>query len=159
MQSPSLCHPLLNIVFPPLLLLLFTVSCRVVFAKPQDLETWLNHLSFHFLTKVRSSLISPVEAWIFLRTFSLVTWFLYKMFSNLRWLAISKVCILFSLLPWFMTHRIGQGCTSVSPLIQVICCYISVLASALSELQWLVQSLKDPLVLSLHRSCYKVLEA
>ena len=32
------------------LFLPFTVPCRIVFAKPEDLETWPNHLSFHFLT-------------------------------------------------------------------------------------------------------------
>ena len=33
----------------PLFLFPFTVSCRIVFAKPEDLETWPSHLSFHFL--------------------------------------------------------------------------------------------------------------
>ena len=36
----------------PLFLFPFTVPCRVVFAKPEDLETWPNHLSFSFLTRV-----------------------------------------------------------------------------------------------------------
>ena len=44
----------------------FTVPCRIVFAKPEDLETWPNHLSFRFLTRVRSSSYSPMAAWIFL---------------------------------------------------------------------------------------------
>ena len=39
----------------PLFLFPFTVPCRIVFAKPEDLETWPNHLSFRFLTSVRSS--------------------------------------------------------------------------------------------------------
>ena len=53
--------PLFDIVFPPLLLSAsfflfpFTLPCRIVFAKPVDLETWPVHLSFHFLTRVRSS--------------------------------------------------------------------------------------------------------
>ena len=38
---------------------------RIVFAKPKDLETWPNNLSFRFLTKVRSSSYSPMAAWIF----------------------------------------------------------------------------------------------
>ena len=38
----------------PLFLFPFTVPCRIVFAKPEDLETWPNHLSFRFLTRVRS---------------------------------------------------------------------------------------------------------
>ena len=33
----------------------FTVPCRIVFAKPEDIETWPNHLSFRFLTRVRFS--------------------------------------------------------------------------------------------------------
>ena len=43
-----------------------------------------------------------------------------------------------------------QGSASASPLIQEICCYLSKRASALLELQWLVQSLREPLVLSHH---------
>ena len=68
----------------PLFLFPFTVPCRIVFAKPEDLETWPNHLSFHFLTRVRSSSYSPMAAWIFPRTSSLVTWSLYEMFNSLR---------------------------------------------------------------------------
>ena len=40
----------------PLFLFPLTVPCRIVFAKPEDLETWPNHLSFRFWTRVRSSL-------------------------------------------------------------------------------------------------------
>ena len=69
-----LCMPLL---FP------YTVPCRIVFAKPEDFETWPNHLSFHFLTRVRSLLYFPMAAWIFLQTSLLVTWSLYKMLNNL----------------------------------------------------------------------------
>ena len=43
-----------------------------------------------------------------------------------------------------------QGSASASLLIQEICCYLSKWASALSELQWLVQSLREPLVWSHH---------
>ena len=68
----------------PLFLFPFTVPCRIVFAKPEDLETWPNHRSFRFLTRVRSSSYSPMAAWIFLRTSSLVTWSLYEMFNSLR---------------------------------------------------------------------------
>ena len=56
----------------------FTVPYRIFFAKPEDLETLPNHLSFRFLTRVRSLLYSPVAAWTFLRTSSLVTWSLYE---------------------------------------------------------------------------------
>ena len=45
----------------PLLLFSFTVSCRIVFAKPEDPETWPNHLYFRFLTKV----IFSKAAWNF----------------------------------------------------------------------------------------------
>ena len=68
----------------PLSLFPFTVPCRIVFVKPEYIETWPNHLSFRFLTRVRSSSYSPMPAWIFLRTSSLVTWSLYEMFNGLR---------------------------------------------------------------------------
>ena len=45
----------------PLFLFPFTVPCRIVFARPEDLETWPNHLSFRFLTRVRSSSYSPMD--------------------------------------------------------------------------------------------------
>ena len=35
-----------------LFLFSFTVPCWIVFAKPEDLETWPNHLSFRFVTWV-----------------------------------------------------------------------------------------------------------
>ena len=44
--SSHLFFCLLLFLFP------FTVPCRIVFAKPEDLETWPNHLSFCFLTRV-----------------------------------------------------------------------------------------------------------
>ena len=68
----------------PLFLFPFTVPCRIVFAKPENLETWQNHLSFHFLTRVRGLSYSPMAAWIFLRTSSLVTWSLYEMLNSLQ---------------------------------------------------------------------------
>ena len=61
----------------PLLLFPFTVLCRIVFAKSEDTETWPNHLSFRFLTRIRSASCFPVTAYILLRTSSLVTWSLY----------------------------------------------------------------------------------
>ena len=67
----------------PLFLFPFTVPCRIVFAKPENFETWPNHLSFRFLTRVRSSSYSLMAAWIFLRTSSLITWSLYEMFNSL----------------------------------------------------------------------------
>ena len=38
----------------PLFRFPFTVPCRIVFAKPEDLEPWPNHLSFRFLSMVSS---------------------------------------------------------------------------------------------------------
>ena len=58
----------------PLLLAPFTVSCRIVFAMPEDLETWPYHLSFRFFTMVRRSSCTPIAFWILLRTASFVTW-------------------------------------------------------------------------------------
>ena len=81
----------------PLFLFPFTVPCRIVFARPEDLETWPNHLSFRFLTRVRSLSYSPMAVWIFLRTSSLVTWSLYEMFNSIRYHLISKACVLFSI--------------------------------------------------------------
>ena len=61
--------------FLPLLLFPFTVPCRIDFPKLEDLETWPRHLSFRFLTRVRSSSYSPMAAWIFLQPPYLATWF------------------------------------------------------------------------------------
>ena len=57
--------PIVNIVFLPLLLLPlcsfpFTVPCRIAVAKPEDIQTFKNYLSFRVLTRVRSSLYSPM---------------------------------------------------------------------------------------------------
>ena len=41
----------------PLFLFPFTVPCRIVFAKPEDLETWPNHLSFRLLTQGQEFII------------------------------------------------------------------------------------------------------
>ena len=81
--------PVLNIVFPPYLLSTFssfpfTVPLRIVFAKPEGIEMWPNHISFRFFTKVRSSSCFSMAAWIFQRASSLVTCSLNEMFSNLR---------------------------------------------------------------------------
>ena len=67
------------LLFPP-----FTLSCRIVFANPENFEMSPYHLGFHFLAKFRSSSYFPMAAWIVLRISSLVTWSLYGMFSNLQ---------------------------------------------------------------------------
>ena len=54
------------------------------------------NLSFSFLTMVRNSLYSPMAAWIFLGSSSLVMWSLYEMYSILRYHLISNACFLFS---------------------------------------------------------------
>ena len=76
LSSHLFCLP--HFLFP------FTVPGMIVFAKPEDLETRQNHLSFCFLTRVRSSSYSQMAAWIFLRTSSLVTSSLYELFNSLR---------------------------------------------------------------------------
>ena len=53
----------------PLFLFPFTMPYRIVSAKPEDLEMWPNHLSFRFLTRVKSSSYSPMAAWVFLVDF------------------------------------------------------------------------------------------
>ena len=58
----------LHLLFP------FIVLCRIVFAKPVDLQMWQNHLHVSFLTRVGSSSYSLMAAWILLQTSSLVTW-------------------------------------------------------------------------------------
>ena len=62
----------------PLIRFPFIVPCKIIFARLEDLEVWPNHPSFRFLTKARSSSYFPVAAWIFLRTSSLVTWYLFE---------------------------------------------------------------------------------
>ena len=69
----------------------FSFDCAP--SKPEDFETWPNHLSFRFLTRVRSSPYSPMTTWTFLRTSSLVTCSLFNS-CRLKHL-ISKVCVLF----------------------------------------------------------------
>ena len=62
----------------PLSLFHFTLPCGV-FAKPEDPEMmWAKHLIYSFLTRIRSSSFSPVAAWIFLQTSTLVTWSFMK---------------------------------------------------------------------------------
>ena len=56
-------------LFFSLPLLLFIVLCRIVFAKPEDLQTWPNHLSVCFLTRVGSSSHSLLAAWAFFANF------------------------------------------------------------------------------------------
>ena len=50
----------------PLLVVPFTVPCRIVFAMPENLEMWPYHLSFRFFTMVRRSSCTPTAFWILL---------------------------------------------------------------------------------------------
>lgn len=72
--------PLFDVVFPPFILSACSSlsvhlwPCRIVFARPEDIEMWLNPLSFHFLTMGRSSLYSQMATFVFLWTPLLVMW-------------------------------------------------------------------------------------
>ena len=68
----------------PCLLPPFTVSCKMVLARPDEQETCVYHFSLHLFTIVRRSLCGPIARWILSRTSSLVTWSLYEMRSILR---------------------------------------------------------------------------
>ena len=61
----------------------FTVPCKMVFARPDERETWPYHCSLRLFTMVRSS-CGPIACWILAQTSSLVTWSLYEMRSILR---------------------------------------------------------------------------
>ena len=50
------------------LLFPFTLFYRMVFAQPEDVEIWPNHLIFRFSTIIKSSSYSSMAAWIILRT-------------------------------------------------------------------------------------------
>ena len=74
----------------PLFLFPFIVPCRIVFAKPEGLETWPNHLSFCFLTRVRSSSYSPMAAWTSYSA-QLLSFYLYLSLSGCHWHCLSSV--------------------------------------------------------------------
>ena len=71
-------------LFQPCLLILFTVPCKMVLARPDERETWPYHCSLRFITMVRRSSCGPIACWILARTSSLVTWSVYEMRSILR---------------------------------------------------------------------------
>ena len=68
----------------PCLLPPFTVSCKMVFAKSDEWETWPYHCSLRLFAIVRRSSCGPIACWILVKTSSLVTWSLYEMCSILR---------------------------------------------------------------------------
>ena len=67
----------------PCLLPLFTVPCKIVLARPDELETYPYHCSSHLFTMIMSS-CGQIARWILAQTFSLVMWSLYEMHSILR---------------------------------------------------------------------------
>ena len=78
----------------PCLLPPFTVSCKMVLARPDEQETCPYHCRLRLFTMVRRSSCGPIACWILARTSSLVTWSLYEMCSILRQYLISVACIL-----------------------------------------------------------------
>ena len=68
----------------PCLLPPFTVPCKMVLARPDEQEAWPYHCSLRLFTVVRRSSCGPIACWIFARTSSLVTWYMYEMRSILR---------------------------------------------------------------------------
>ena len=66
------------------LLPIFTVSCKMVLARPDERETWPYHCSLNLFTMVRWSSCGRIACWIFSRTSLLVTWSLYEMCCILR---------------------------------------------------------------------------
>ena len=139
-QDPS-C-PFFDTVFPsfclPLLLFLFTVLRRIDFAKPEDLEIWLNHLSFRLLAMIRG--VNHILQWLH-RSFCEPPYWEHGpctkcsiTFGSIR--SQRPPFSSLALLPMSMIHIHTeiwklQGSASVSSLIQEICCYLFNWASAL----------------------------
>ena len=68
----------------PCLLHLFAVPCKMVLARPDELETCPYHLSLRLFTMVSRSSCGPIACWILAQTSSLVTWSLCEMRYVLR---------------------------------------------------------------------------
>ena len=66
----SLC---LVCLLPP-----FTVPCKMILARPDELQTCPYHCSLRLFTMVKRSSCDPTACWILARTSSLVTWSLYE---------------------------------------------------------------------------------
>ena len=69
----------------PCLLLPFTVPCKMVLARSDELVTWLYHWNWRLFTMVRMmvrrSSCGPIACWILTWTSSFVAWSLYEMRS------------------------------------------------------------------------------
>ena len=85
--------PFPDVVFPPLFLSAFsdsclfpyfTVSCKMVLARPDEWEKCPCHFSLCLSMIVRPSVCSLIACWILALTSSLVTWSLYEMHGILR---------------------------------------------------------------------------
>ena len=79
----------------PCLLPPFTVPCKMVLVRPDELETRSYHCSLHLFTLVRKSSCGPIACWVLARTSSLVTWSLYEMCRILQQHLISWLVFLF----------------------------------------------------------------
>ena len=78
----------------PCLLPTFTVPCKVVLARPDELETCSYLVSLHLFTMISRSSGTSIACWILAQTSSLATWSLSEMRSILRWCLISMARIL-----------------------------------------------------------------
>ena len=122
------------------------MPCRIAFAQPEDFETCSSYLRFRFLIRVRSLSYSPMTAWIFLRTSLSVAWSLYEMFSDLQWHLISNPA--FSISNSADDSQARKYMDMTRERINFTfdpkaLCYLLIMASASSELQLLVQSLRE----------------
>ena len=83
LSIPWCCLPTSSfvcLVFFPLV----TVPCEMVWARPDERETWPYRCSLHLFTIVRRSSCGPIACWILARSSSLVTWSLYETCSIWR---------------------------------------------------------------------------
>ena len=67
----SVCLPCL---LPPSI-----VSCKMVWARPDERETCPDHFSLRLFAMVKRSSCGPIACWILAQTSSLITWSLYEM--------------------------------------------------------------------------------
>ena len=110
LKSSSVC-----LVFFPL----FTVPCKMVLARPDELETCPYHCSLHLFTIVMRSSCDPIACWILAWISSLVTWSFMKCVvfcgsTSFLWLVFSNGALLWGSMIHKHTGRwMWQGCASV----------------------------------------------
>ena len=78
----------------PCLLPPFNVPCKMVLARPDELETCSYHFSLRVFTVVSRSSCGLIACQILAQTSSLVTWSLYEMHSILQQYLIFMACII-----------------------------------------------------------------